>query len=95
MFLVLKKLPTRFCGVFVSVFESQTSWEETRHFSYFFPFRLSLIREKQLCLFYFKKDYKWDKVFKSGLSKFFKGCLPQNLISPLLNNLPQIFVEDI
>ena len=22
----------------------------------------------------------WDKIFKSGLSKFFKGCLPQNLL---------------
>ena len=27
----------------------------------------------------------WDKVFKSRLSKFFKGCLPQNLLSSLLN----------
>ena len=25
------------------------------------------------------RNYIWDKVFKSGLSKFFKGCLPQNL----------------
>ena len=32
----------------------------------------------------------WDKVLKSGLSKFFKGCLPQNLLSPLLNTLPQL-----
>ena len=55
----------------------------------------------------------WDKVFKSGLSKFcgrqplknfrgygllkqtisskfFKGCLPQNLLSPLLNTLSHI-----
>ena len=31
-----------------------------------------------------------DKVFKSGLSKFFKGCLPQNLLSPLLNTLSDI-----
>ena len=31
------------------------------------------------------RNYIWDKVFKSGLSKFFKGCLPQNLLSPLLN----------
>ena len=29
----------------------------------------------------------WDKVFKSVLSKFFKGCLPQNLLSPLFNTL--------
>ena len=29
----------------------------------------------------------WDKVFKSGLSKFFKGCLPQNLLGLLLNTL--------
>ena len=28
---------------------------------------------------------KWDKVFKNRLSKFFKGCLPQNLLSPFLN----------
>ena len=33
---------------------------------------------------------KMGKVFKSGLSKFFKGCLPQNLLSPLLNTLSQI-----
>ena len=32
----------------------------------------------------------WDKVFKSGLSKFFKGCLPQKLLSPLLNTLSHI-----
>ena len=55
----------------------------------------------------------WDKVFKSGLSKFcgrqhlkkfkgygllkqtislefFKGCLPLNLLSPLLRTLPHI-----
>ena len=33
-------------------------------------------------------DLNWhirDKVFKSGLSKFLNGCLPQNLINPLLN----------
>ena len=33
----------------------------------------------------------WDKVFKSGLCKFFKGCLPQNLLSPLLNTLSHLF----
>ena len=27
------------------------------------------------------------KVFKSGLSTFFKGCLSQNLLSQLLNTL--------
>ena len=36
---------------------------------------------------------KWDKVFKSGLSKLFKGCLPQNLLSPLLNTLSQMFLS--
>ena len=36
------------------------------------------------------KNDKWDKVFKSGLSKFFKGCLSQNILSPLLNTLSQI-----
>ena len=33
-------------------------------------------------------DLNWhirDKVFKSGLSKFLNGCLPQNLLNPLLN----------
>ena len=35
-------------------------------------------------------DGKWDKVFKSGLSKFFKDCLPQNLLTLLLNALSQI-----
>ena len=33
----------------------------------------------------------WDKVFKSGLSKkFFKVYLPQNLLSPLLNNFAHL-----
>ena len=48
----------------------------------------------------------WDKVFKNGLSKFcgrqplnfpfkfFKACLPQNLLSPLLNTLSHIFILD-
>ena len=35
----------------------------------------------------------WDKVFKRGLSKFFKGCLPQNLLSPLLNTLSHMFLH--
>ena len=26
----------------------------------------------------------WDQVFKSRLSKFFKGCHPQNILSPLI-----------
>ena len=30
---------------------------------------------------------KWDKVFKNGSSKIFKGCLPQILLGPFLNNL--------
>ena len=29
----------------------------------------------------------WGKVFKSRLSNFFKGCLPQSLLSRLLNSL--------
>ena len=33
----------------------------------------------------------WDKVFKSGLNKFFKDSLPQNSLSPLMNNLSQIW----
>ena len=32
----------------------------------------------------------WNKVFKSGLSKFFKGWLPQNLFSSLLNTLSHL-----
>ena len=34
--------------------------------------------------------YIWDKLLKSGLSKFFKDCLPQNLLSPLLNTLSRL-----
>ena len=49
-----------------------------------------------------KRYFIWDKVFKSGLSKFcgtqpsikmvcFKGYgLPKNLLSPLLNTLSHI-----
>ena len=36
------------------------------------------------------ESFIWDKVFKSGLSKFFKSCLPQNLLSPLLNALSHL-----
>ena len=36
-----------------------------------------------------------DKVFKNGLSKFFKDCLPQNLLSPLLNTLSHILLNEI
>ena len=35
-------------------------------------------------------NYIWGKVFKSGISKFFKGYLPQNLLSPVLNTLSHI-----
>ena len=38
---------------------------------------------------------KWDKVFKSRISKFFKGCLPQNLLSPLSNTLFQIQAKHV
>ena len=38
---------------------------------------------------------KLDKAFKSGLSKFFKGCLSQNLLSPLLNTLSQIMLQKL
>lgn len=33
---------------------------------------------------------KWEKVFKSVLSKFFTGCLAENLHSSLLNTLSQM-----
>ena len=32
----------------------------------------------------------WDKVFKSGLSKFIKGYLPQNFLTPVLNTVSYI-----
>ena len=32
----------------------------------------------------------WDKVFKIGLSNFFKDCLPQNILIPLLKTLSQL-----
>ena len=60
---------------------------------------------------------KWDKIFESGLGKFwgrqplkksryivwsrpyplkvFKGCLPQNLLGPLLNTLLQIMLKKL
>ena len=31
-----------------------------------------------------------DKVLKSGLSKFLKACLPQNLLSPILDTLSHL-----
>ena len=37
--------------------------------------------------------YIWDKVLKSGLRKPLKACLPQNLLSPLLNTLPHLFCQ--
>ena len=57
-----------------------------------------------IILSYVTEEYHiWDKVFKSGLSRFcgrqplknlkgfLKGCLPQNLLSPLLNALSHIW----
>ena len=38
----------------------------------------------------FNREKKWAKVLKSGLNKFIKGFLPQNLFSPLLNTLSQM-----
>ena len=35
--------------------------------------------------------HKTSSVFKSGLSKFFEGCLPQNLLSPFLNTFSQFY----
>ena len=35
----------------------------------------------------------WGKVFKSTLNKFFKGCLPKNLFSPLLNTLSHLVTK--
>ena len=37
----------------------------------------------------------WDKVFNSGLRKFFKGCHPQNLLSLLLNTLSELLCPQI
>ena len=37
------------------------------------------------------KNYIWDKVFKNGPSKIFKGCLPQILFGPFLDNLTHIY----
>ena len=34
----------------------------------------------------------WDKVFKNGPSKIFKGCLPQTLLVLLLNALSHIYL---
>ena len=63
------------------------------------------IKRKKLCFLKLVPQYQviWDKVFKSGLStfcgrqplnveadKFFKCCLPQNLLSPLLNALSHL-----
>ena len=39
-------------------------------------------------------NYIWDKVIKNGLSKFFKGCLLQNLLSPLLNTFFHLCTQD-
>ena len=35
-------------------------------------------------------NFNRNKLFKSGLSKFFKGCLSQYLLSPLLDILAQL-----
>ena len=35
----------------------------------------------------YKMNYICSEAFKSGQSKLFKGCLPENLLSPLLNAL--------
>ena len=50
------------------------------------------------------EDFKWNKVFKNGPSKIcggqslkayiFKGCLPQILLGPFLNTLPNHSLAD-
>ena len=44
---------------------------------------------KQEYLTYITEKLKliWDKVFKNGPSKFFKGYLPQIVLGPFLNTL--------
>ena len=56
---------------------------------FFGPLHFSLI--SSLSPINFFRYCIWDQVFKTGLSKFFKGCLPQTLPSPLLNTL---FIQD-
>ena len=41
---------------------------------------------------YFHKKAHYKCLRRPYPFKFFKGCLPQNLLSPLLNTLSQIFV---
>ena len=38
--------------------------------------------------------FKWNKVFKIGSNKIFKGCLPQILLGPFLNTFSQILNEE-
>ena len=35
----------------------------------------------------------WDEIFKRGLSKYFIDCLPQNVLSPRFNTLPQLLMD--
>ena len=37
--------------------------------------------------------YIWDKVFKNGPSKIFKGYLPQILLDPFLITLPHFQIQ--
>ena len=39
--------------------------------------------------------FKWDKVFKSGLSKFCGRQPLKNLLIPLLNTLSRMIVEKV
>ena len=40
---------------------------------------------------FYMLHFKLGKVFNSGQSRFFKGSLPQNFLSSLLNTLFQMF----
>ena len=58
---------------------------EFRYIFFLMSMKQELFRERKVLTKMF-----WTKVFKSGQSKFFKGCLPQNLLGPLLNTLSHL-----
>ena len=56
----------------------------------------TLSTSKNSCIFHFctypifGDIHIWDKIFKNGPGKNFKGCLPQILLAPFLNTLSHI-----
>ena len=81
-------IPTWIIGSPLNKNRTKVSMEDAPHY----------FTAKMVCIHYASVDLNqdcteritWDKIFKIGPSKIFKGCLSQYLLGPFLNTLTHI-----